>query len=133
MKTPRNPSPSDPPQGHAAPPISRIILYVRDFAGVAAFYQKHFGMRPVGVAGEGWFELSSPSGGGIALHKAARSQKSGAAMKVVFGVVDVEAFRDRCAREGLEFGPIHRVGGIMFANAKDPAGNSISISNRGLT
>lgn len=32
-------------------------------------------------------------------------------------------------REGLVFGAIHLANGYRFANAKDPAGNPISVSN----
>ena len=53
-------------------------------------------------------------------------------MKLVFGVADVAAFKQAKDAEGLRFGVIHRVDGIAFANAKDPAGNSIQISNRGM-
>ena len=35
--------------------------------------------------------------------------------------------------DGLKFGPVHTPGSFEFANAKDPAGNSISISSRGLS
>ena len=68
----------------------------------------------------------------IALHKAAKSQKSGAAMKLVFGVEDVEGFKAERERDGLRFGMVHRADGVMFANGKDPAGNLIQISNRGM-
>ena len=60
------------------------------------------------------------------------SQKSGAAMKMVFGVEDVNAFRSAKEKEGLKFGVVHEVDGFAFSNAKDPAGNSIQISSRGL-
>jgi hypothetical protein len=53
-------------------------------------------------------------------------------MKIVFAVANVEAFVKAKAREGLKFGVIHRPDGFQFANAKDPAGNSISISSRSL-
>lgn len=73
--------------------VSRIILYVKDVAKVAAFYQRHFAMTLVPGATEAWIELSSGEGSTtIALHKAASSQKSGAAVKIVFGVLDVDAF-----------------------------------------
>jgi catechol 2,3-dioxygenase-like lactoylglutathione lyase family enzyme len=115
------------------PPIARIILYVKDIPKVAAFYQRHFGMSPLPGATGGWLELSSPSGGcTIALHKAAVSQKSGAAMKIVFAVPDVRAFKAAKAEEDLHFGAVHEAEGFEFANAKDPAGNSIQISSRGL-
>lgn len=112
-------------------PITRVVLYVKDIEKVARFYETHFGLRRGPDDEKGWLELS---GGGcaIALHQAALSQKSGAAMKLVFGVRDVEAFKAECARNGLKFGAVHRAHGVEFANAKDPNGNSISISNRGM-
>ena len=114
-------------------PIARVILYVKDIPKVAAFYERFFDMKPLPGATEGWLEFARPSGGcGIALHQAAKSQKSGAAMKIVFAVKDVEAFVRECEGKGLRFGAIHRPGGYEFANAKDPAGNSISVSSRGL-
>ncbi len=68
-------------------PIMRLILYVKDIPKVAEFYQRHFGMRPLPFEGKGWLEMtSSPDGCTIALHQASVAQKSGAAMKLVFGV-----------------------------------------------
>jgi predicted enzyme related to lactoylglutathione lyase len=115
------------------PPITRVILYVKDIPAVAAFYERFFDMKPLPGSAEGWLELASPSGGcTLALHQAAKSQKSGAAMKIVFAIADVENFVRRKKQQGLQFGPIHRTPDFQFANAKDPAGNSISISSRGL-
>jgi hypothetical protein len=51
-------------------------------------------------------------------------------MKIVFGMVDVRAFKAAIEKDGLKFGIVHQVEGLEFANAKDPAGNSIQISNR---
>ncbi len=112
------------------PPLARIVLYVKDIPAVAAFYQRHFGMKPMPGDDAGWLELSSGTGCTIALHQAARSQKSGAAMKIVFYVNDVKAFKARAARRGLKFGTVHSGSGIEYTNAKDPAGNSISVSSR---
>jgi catechol 2,3-dioxygenase-like lactoylglutathione lyase family enzyme len=121
----------------SAPPIVRVVLYVRDIAKVAAFYRRFFGMEPLPGATGGWLELASPAGGcTIALHQAAASQKSGAATKLVFGVVDVRGFKSAKEKQGLKFGVVHAVTeegrSFEFANAKDTDGNSISISNRGL-
>jgi catechol 2,3-dioxygenase-like lactoylglutathione lyase family enzyme len=122
----------------SSPQIIRVILYVRDIPKAAAFYQRFFGMRPLPGATEGWLELASPAGGcTIALHQAAVTQKSGAAMKLVFGVGDIRAFKSAKEKEGLKLGVVHAVTeegqSFEFANAKDPAGNSISISSRGFT
>jgi predicted enzyme related to lactoylglutathione lyase len=117
----------------SAPPISRVILYVRDIPKVADFYQRIFGMSPLPGATDGWLELAGPAGGTtIALHRAAISQKSGAAMKLVFAVADIPAFITAGRDLGAQFGPVHEVDGIAFANSKDPAGNAIQISSRGL-
>ena len=117
----------------SAPSVARVVLYVRDIPRVATFYERFFSMKPLPGATEGWVELASPSGGcTIALHQAAKSQKSGAAMKLVFAVADVEEFVRAKKQEGLMFGVIHRPDGFEFSNAKDPAGNSISVSSRGL-
>lgn len=114
--------------------IARVILYVKDVAGVAAFYERHFGLRRLAGWSEEWIELAGDDGGcAIALHLAAKSQKTGSAMKLVFGVADVDGFKAARERDGLRFGVVHRADGVAFANAKDPAGNSIQISNRGLS
>jgi len=52
-------------------------------------------------------------------------------MKIVFGVSNVRKFITEREADGLRFGPIYRPGDFEFANAKDPAGNSIQISSRG--
>jgi predicted enzyme related to lactoylglutathione lyase len=113
--------------------LSRVVLYVRDIPAVASFYQRFFGLQPLGSPEPGWLELGPPGGGcAIALHQAAVSQKRGSEIKLVFGVADVHAFKAASAAAGLQFGPVHQAPGHAFANAKDPAGNAISISSRGM-
>ena len=120
-------------RGNVITAIARIILYVKDIPKVAHFYERHFGFKPIPSDEKGWLELAGEPGSCvIALHQAARSQKSGAAMKIVFAVKDVKKFKLEREAEGLKFGAIHDTGEFQFANAKDPAGNSISISSRGL-
>ncbi|HEV7220913.1 MAG TPA: VOC family protein [Terriglobales bacterium] len=117
----------------SSPRITRVILYVKDIPRVAAFYQQFFSMRPLPGATADWLELTDSSAGcSIALHKASVAQKSGAAMKLVFGVADVRTFKNIKERQGMKFGVVHEADGVVFANAKDPAGNSIQISSRGL-
>jgi predicted enzyme related to lactoylglutathione lyase len=116
--------------------IVRIVLYVKDIPKVAHFYERYFGMSPMPSVEKGWLELKD-GGCDIALHQASSAQKSGAAMKIVFGVRDVRGFMAERAAEGLKFGSIHQAkdgagNAFEFANAKDPAGNSIQISSRGL-
>ncbi len=113
------------------PYVARVILYVPDIPSVASFYQRHFSLFPLPSESARWLELQSSSGDcTIALHQASKSQKSGAAIKIVFGVSDVLAFREQKIKEGLEFGEVYDIDGFMFSNAKDPAGNAIQISSR---
>ena len=115
------------------PQITRVILYAKDIGKVAAFYESLFDMRPLPEGTDTWLELIGPAGGcTIALHKAAVSQKSGAAIKLVFAIADVRAFKAAGEQRGFKFGVVHQIGDLAFCNAKDPAGNSIQISNRGL-
>jgi predicted enzyme related to lactoylglutathione lyase len=117
----------------SGPQIARVILYVKDIPKVAAFYERYFAMQRLPGASTGWLELASGSGGcTIALHQASVAQKSGAAMKLVFGVADVKGFKRAKELEGLKLGVVHEAEGFEFANGKDPAGNSISVSSRGL-
>src|ERR1017187_1366322 len=114
-------------------PIVRVILYVKDIPKVAEFYQRHFGMSPLPCNEKGWLEMTgNPGGCTIALYQASAAQKSGAAIKLVFGVADVRKFKSERERQGLKFGPIHTAGNFEFANTKDPAGNLVQISSRGL-
>ncbi|ENN87478.1 glyoxalase/bleomycin resistance protein/dioxygenase [Rhizobium freirei PRF 81] len=113
-------------------PLGRLVLYVHDVEATIRFYEKYFGFKPHRQAGDRIVELLAPDGGAnLMIHPAAKAQKMGQSLvKLVFDVEHVEAFRARCAEEGLEFGPLHQADGYAFANAKDPSGNSISISSR---
>ena len=101
---------------------------------VAEFYARHFGFGIHRTAGDRIVELESPGGAGsnIMLHPLGRGRKRGQTVaKLVFDVADVDAFCARAAAQGLEFGTVHSGNGYVFANARDPAGNSISVSSRG--
>lgn len=114
------------------PILNVIILYARDMQRTAMFYQKHFGFASTGEVVEGVIELVAPEGGAnILVLQAAKSVKLGqVGVKLTFSVQDVEAFKVASAAQGLEFGSTHQANGYTFANAKDPDGNSISISSR---
>lgn len=114
-------------------PLTRILLYVRDVEETARFYTTLFGFEAMRAEDDRIVELVNPRGGAnLMLHPAAKSQKLGqSAVKLVFSVEDVEAFCAGSADKGLPFGPIHRTAHYAFANAKDPDGNSVSVSSRG--
>lgn len=114
------------------PALGRVIIYTRRISEMAAFYVEHFGFQAIEAADDRIVELR-PAGPGatILLHPASKGQKEGQVLlKLVFDVRDVTGFRQSAMAKGLVFGSVHEAGGYAFANAKDPSGNSISISSR---
>lgn len=113
-------------------PLNRIILYAIDMEQMIAFYEKFFGFRALREEGDRIVELVAADGGArLMIHQAGRAQKAGQSqVKLVFDVEDVEAFCATCAKDGLVFSALHQGQGYVFANARDPAKNSISVSSR---
>ena len=114
------------------PVLGRFLLYVRDIEAVARFYALHFGYTIQREADDRIVELESPGGvgGNIMHHPLGRGCKSGQTVaKLVFDIPDVDAFCTHAAEHGLEFGAIHKGDRYEFANARDPAGNPISVSS----
>ncbi|MFM9874126.1 MAG: VOC family protein [Fimbriimonadaceae bacterium] len=110
--------------------ISRLILFVGDVEGVAKFYERHFGMARIGEE-EGWIELDG-EGCGLALHARKGANGKGSNAKVCFAVEDVASERVRLEGEGLEFHYSFEWRGMNFADTRDPAGNAVQISDRGV-
>ena len=113
-------------------PLGRIVVYTKRVPEMVAFYTRHFGFDVVELEGDRIVELR-PKGAGAALllHPMSKGRKEGQTLiKLVFDVEDVEGFCRKAADNGLEFGPIHQADGYVFANTKDPAKNSVSVSSR---
>lgn len=113
-------------------PITRIILYTKRIEEMITFYERHFGFETSREEGDRLVTLSHPGQSvRLLLHPAGKGIREGhACVKLVFDVEDVEAFCEEARRNGLEFGAIHQADGYLFANAKDPSKNPISISGR---
>jgi predicted enzyme related to lactoylglutathione lyase len=113
-------------------PLNRIILYAKDMEQTVAFYERHFGYKALRETGDRIVELVAADGGAnLMIHQAGRAQKAGQSqVKLVFDVDDVEAFCAACAKNGLVFSAVHKGEGYVFANARDPNKNAISVSSR---
>lgn len=114
------------------PVLSRIMLYVKDVQTTCDFYENHFGFIAERAADDRVVELMPANCGVIIMvHPAAKGVKVGqVTVKLVFDIEDVDGFMKKSLAKGLAFGTIHKAKGYTFANAKDPDGNSISISSR---
>ncbi len=116
------------------PPLfTSVTIYTRHIPEMVAFYSRLFGYTAFQRPGDRIVDLRPPGAGtAIRLHSAAKGQKQGQALvKLNFDVDDVPAFARAAKALGLAFGPLHDGMGYVYANAKDPSGNSISISGRG--
>ncbi|WP_298936995.1 VOC family protein [uncultured Ruegeria sp.] len=115
-----------------SPPLTRLILYTKRIDQMVRFYETHFGYTACQIEGDRIIELKPGSSGAhLLLHLAGRGARGGqAAVKLVFDVVDVPAFCAQALQKGLTFGAIHQADSYQFANAKDPSGNSVSVSSR---
>jgi predicted enzyme related to lactoylglutathione lyase len=115
-----------------SPAISRILLYVRDPQRIAAFYTRYFGFVQKPPVHDDLVEIvSAPGNFSLLLHQASKGHRVGqSAIKIVFDVDDIEAFKATAARKGLKFGITYKGDGYEFANARDPAKNPIQISRR---
>lgn len=110
--------------------IARLVLFVDDVERVAEFYELHFGMSRIGEE-DGWIELDG-GGCGLALHARKGANGKGSNPKVCFAVADMASERARLEAEGLEFHYSFEWRGMNFADTRDPAGNAVQISDRGV-
>jgi predicted enzyme related to lactoylglutathione lyase len=112
--------------------LGRIIIYTKRTEELVAFYCQHFGFEVLRLEGDRIVELvSQGTGMNILLYPMSTGRKEGQTLvKLVFDVEDVDGFCSNAKERGLLFGSIHRADGYCFANAKDPAKNTVSVSSR---
>ena len=113
--------------------MTRVMLFVKDVPGVAAFYRDVLGLEVVGEMTKGWVELRAGECT-VALHSAAHplSARGKASAKIVFGVADVSAAKKLIEGRGVKMGKIQSFSGIDICDGKDPEGNLFQISSRGM-
>lgn len=109
------------------PRFAGVVLYAKDLEATVAFYEKKFGFKALRADDDRIVELVHDNGGGR-LTKSVKQAQS--VVKLVFAVEDVAGFCAASAAQGLEFGPLHQADGYVYANARDPSGNPISVSSR---
>lgn len=114
-----------------ASPLTAMMTYAKDREATADVDQPFFGLISGGEV-DGLIQLRSPDGAPVNLiHQAAAGVKLGqAAVKTIFSVDAVEAFKVRGAERGLAIESTHHANGYVLADAKDPDKNPVSISGR---
>ncbi|WP_175874337.1 VOC family protein [Burkholderia sp. BCC0397] len=122
-------------------PMTRIILYVRDVALLKTFYQRHFAL-PVIEEIDGEWTVLDAGAIELALHRAGPAFRHAAAsastnahaatsnVKLVFRIdADIDAYRDRLARDGVTVHDIKRYDGFPYrmVDGIDPEGNVFQV------
>jgi predicted enzyme related to lactoylglutathione lyase len=109
-----------------------VVIYAKDLETTVGFYRAHFGFEALRADDDRIVELMHKDGGArIMVHQAAKAQKQGqSVVKLIFAVEDVASFCAASAERGLQFGALHQADGYVYANARDPSGNPISVSSR---
>lgn len=135
MASPDHPDPmpvNAPGNRPSTRPCNRLVIYCKNVTAMVTFYCDHFGYQACHDENDRITELRPEAGGVILmLHPAGKAQKEGQSLiKLVFDVADVTAVRASLIEAGIDVGPIHDAGSYQFANLKDPAKNSVSISSR---
>ncbi|KVK76688.1 lactoylglutathione lyase [Burkholderia cepacia] len=120
-------------------PMTRIILYVQDVTLLKAFYQRHFDLPVVeeidgewAVLDAGAIELALHLAGPAFRHAAAPSHAHPATnnVKLVFRIdTDLDAHRDRLARDGVAVRDVKRFDGFPYRllDGLDPEGNVFQV------
>ncbi|WP_176047628.1 VOC family protein [Burkholderia sp. BCC1644] len=122
-------------------PMTRIILYVQDVTLLKAFYQRHFDL-PVIEEIDGEWAVLDAGAIELALHLAGPAFRHAAApananpvtnnVKLVFRIdadIDIDAYRDRLARDGVTVRDIKRFDGFPYQllDGIDPEGNVFQV------
>ncbi len=111
--------------------LSGVVIYAKDLDTTVEFYKKNFGFKSLRASDDRIVELFHETGARIMVHQAGRTVKQGqSTVKLVFAVEDVAGFCLQSAAGGLTFGPLRQADGYVYANARDPSGNPISVSSR---
>ncbi len=103
-------------------PLNRLVIYAGDVEETAAFYETHFGFKPMRLTGDRIVELVAQDGGAnIMLHQAAKGQRRGqSTVKLVFDVENVEILLCRMRRQRPDIRADPQGGRLCLRQCKGP-------------
>jgi len=112
--------------------LGRVVIYAKDVEEAASFYSRFFGYSVIREEGSSTVELEPSRGGtAITLQPTPNAEAHGqTSIELVFDVKNIETFKAKCAKKGLNFGETQQADGYEFSIAKDPCNNLISISSK---
>lgn len=104
-----------------------VGITVTDLGEAITWYKKIIGDKPKIEPYPGIVEYEVVKGFFLQLNEAPNVNPGDS--DINFGVTDIEAEKDRLAKEGVDIGPINRIEGVVaYSQFKDPYGNKLSMN-----
>jgi predicted enzyme related to lactoylglutathione lyase len=114
--------------------IGRIIMYVKDYQGLAAWYCDTFGFKlKVDRSDARWMELDIGRGVILALHGGGHPKNYERPPQMMIEVPDVEAACEELKSKGIKMSKIGRWEHVVWCKGKDPEGNPFQLTEFKLT
>jgi len=123
--------------------IARVIVFAKDIAPLAQFYEGVMGLPRVATADDAREFVAFDAGGcHLCLHQVPERRardiriesppraREATPLKVAFFAADVDARRAELVARGAHMGEVQRAGSLALCDGIDPEGNVFQISNR---
>lgn len=109
--------------------IGRVIMYVRDFEGLAAWYCETFGLKlRLSRPDARWVEVDMGRGVVLAFHGGGQPKNHRRPPQIMFEVPDAEAACAELREKGIKMGKIGRWEHVVWVHGKDPEGNPFQLT-----
>lgn len=109
--------------------IGRVIMYVKDYEGLAAWYCDTFGLRlRLSRPDARWVEVDMGRGAVLAFHGGGKPKAYHRPPQIMFEVSDVEAACAELKTKGIKMGKVGRWEHVVWVHGKDPEGNPFQLT-----
>ena len=109
--------------------IGRVIMYVKDYEGLAHWYCDTFGFKIiVSRPADRWMEVAIGRGVVLALHGGGHPKNYNRPPQIMFEVPDVEQACEELRAKGIKMGKIGRWEHVVWCKGKDPEGNPFQLT-----
>ncbi len=109
--------------------IARVIMYVKNFEDLAAWYCSIFGFKIRLSRPEArWIEVNIGRGVVLAFHGGGHPKNYNRPPQIMFEVPDVEEACKELKTKGIKLGKIGRWEHVVWVHGKDPEGNPFQLT-----
>jgi catechol 2,3-dioxygenase-like lactoylglutathione lyase family enzyme len=109
--------------------IARVIMYVKDFEGLARWYCETFGFKlRLSRPDARWVEVDIGRGVVLAFHGGGHPKAYKRPPQMMLEVPDVEQAKAKREAKGLRLGKIGRWEHVVWCHGKDPEGNPFQLT-----